>query len=221
MLGLMVRLPAERDSKMCPDSVLPVRRLDAERKRRRLQVAVTVRLPTRNEVHRIRSWTSLGDGSWTVHCLSPVSNGLTKSRDDPDKRSSARALPIGCFIVLFDLIRRFPMGNLTGASRCGFTIVLCYAKVSVFRSSLFVGVDVCGAYRAGTTATLQQLARKRSEKTSMTLGVCKRLAIQSLSVALQPQTLKRSRKALVSRLSLLPQLPGSDELQHGCFLFAD
>jgi hypothetical protein len=68
------------------------------------------------------------------------------------------------------------------------------------------GVDVFGAY-----GILQQLARKRSEHTSMTVGACKRLAFQSVSVALQTANSRmlRSRKALVSSLSLLPQLPGS------------
>jgi hypothetical protein len=45
------------------------------------------------------------------------------------------------------------------------------------------GVDVFGAYGGGATAVLQQLARKRSENTSMTVGA--RLGFQSLSVALQ------------------------------------
>jgi hypothetical protein len=44
------------------------------------------------------------------------------------------------------------------------------------------GVDV-GAYGGGATAILQQLARKRSEKTSMAVGA--RLAFQALSVAQQ------------------------------------
>jgi hypothetical protein len=72
-------------------------------------------------------------------------------------------------------------------------------------------VDVFGAYGDGATAILQQLARKRSEHTSMTVGVCKWLAFQSLSVALQTANARmlRSRKALVAPLSLLPQLPGA------------
>jgi hypothetical protein len=41
-------------------------------------------------------------------------------------------------------------------------------------------VDVFGAYGDGATAILQRLARKRSERTSMTVGACKRLAFQSL-----------------------------------------
>jgi hypothetical protein len=57
---------------------------------------------------------------------------------------------------------------------------------------------------------VQQLARKRSEHTSMTVGACKRLAFQSLSVALQTANARmlRSTKALVAPLSLLP-LPGA------------
>jgi hypothetical protein len=41
------------------------------------------------------------------------------------------------------------------------------------------------------------------------VGACKRLAFQSLSVALQTVNARmlRSRKALVAPLSLLPQLP--------------
>jgi hypothetical protein len=74
------------------------------------------------------------------------------------------------------------------------------------------GVDVVGAYEGGATAILQQLAPKRSEHTSITVGACKRLAFQSRSVALQTANSRmlRSRKALVSPLSLLPQLPGSE-----------
>jgi hypothetical protein len=47
------------------------------------------------------------------------------------------------------------------------------------------GVDVFGAYGGGATAILQQLARKRSEHTSMIVGARKRLAFQSLGDALQ------------------------------------
>jgi hypothetical protein len=72
-------------------------------------------------------------------------------------------------------------------------------------------VDVFGACGDGATAILQQLARKRSEHTSMTVGACKRLAFQSLSVALQTANARmlRSRKAFVSPLSLLPKIPGA------------
>jgi hypothetical protein len=38
-------------------------------------------------------------------------------------------------------------------------------------------VDVFGAYGGGATVILQQLARKRSEHTSMAAGACKRLAL--------------------------------------------
>jgi hypothetical protein len=71
-------------------------------------------------------------------------------------------------------------------------------------------VDVFRAFGDGATAILQQLARKRSEHTSMTVGACKRLAFQSLSVALQTANARmlRSRKAIVAPLSL-PQLPGA------------
>jgi hypothetical protein len=73
------------------------------------------------------------------------------------------------------------------------------------------GVDVFGDNGGGATAILQQLARKRNEHTSVTVGACKRLAFQSLSVALQTENSRklRSRKALFSPLSILPQLPGS------------
>jgi hypothetical protein len=92
-------------------------------------------------------------------------------------------------------------------------------------------VDVFGAYGDGATAILQQLARKRSEHTSMTVGACKRLAFQSLNAALQTANARmlRSRKALVAPLSL-PQLPGAasqcrDELrkivQRVIFFFID
>jgi hypothetical protein len=79
-------------------------------------------------------------------------------------------------------------------------------------------VDVFSVYRDCATAILQQLARKRREHTSMTVGLRKRLAFQSLSVALrsanaQVQTanarMLRSRKELFSLLSVLPQLPGA------------
>jgi hypothetical protein len=72
-------------------------------------------------------------------------------------------------------------------------------------------VDVFGAYGDGATAILHQLARKRSEHNSMTVGACKRLAFQSLSVALQIANARmlRSKKALVAHLSLLPQLTGA------------
>jgi hypothetical protein len=72
-------------------------------------------------------------------------------------------------------------------------------------------VEVFGAYGTGAAAILQQLARKRSEHVSMTVGACKRLAIQSFGVALQAANARmlRSRKSFVSRLYLLPQLPGS------------
>jgi hypothetical protein len=58
------------------------------------------------------------------------------------------------------------------------------------------GVDAFGAYVGGATAILQQLARKRIEHTCMTLGACKRLAFQTLSVALQTANSRmlRSRK---------------------------
>jgi hypothetical protein len=67
-------------------------------------------------------------------------------------------------------------------------------------------VDVFGAYGDGATAILQQLARRRSEHTSMTVGACKRLAFQSLSVTLQTANARmlRSRKALVAPLSFPP-----------------
>jgi hypothetical protein len=73
----------------------------------------------------------------------------------------------------------------------------------------FFAVDVFGAYGEGATAILQQLARKRSEHTSMAVGMCKQLAFQSLSVALQTANARklRSRKAFAAPLSLLPQLP--------------
>jgi hypothetical protein len=73
------------------------------------------------------------------------------------------------------------------------------------------GADVFSAYGGGATAILQQFAQKRSEHTCMTVGACKRLDFQSLSVALRTaySRILRSRKALVSPLSLLPQLPGS------------
>jgi hypothetical protein len=46
-------------------------------------------------------------------------------------------------------------------------------------------VDIFGAYGIGATAIRRQLARKRSEHNFMTVGACKRLAFQSLSVAMQ------------------------------------
>jgi hypothetical protein len=60
-------------------------------------------------------------------------------------------------------------------------------------------VGVFGSYGECATAILQQLARKRSEHTSITVGACKRLAVQSLSVALQTANARmlRSRKAFV------------------------
>jgi hypothetical protein len=72
-------------------------------------------------------------------------------------------------------------------------------------------IDVFDADGDGATAILQQLARKRSEHTSMTMGACKRLSFQSLSVALQTANARMlpSRKALVAPLSLPPQLPGA------------
>jgi hypothetical protein len=71
-------------------------------------------------------------------------------------------------------------------------------------------VYVFGAYGDGVTAILHQLARKRSEHASMTVGACKRLAFQSLSVALQTANARmlRPRKGLVAPL-FLPQLPGA------------
>jgi hypothetical protein len=64
-----------------------------------------------------------------------------------------------------------------------------------FQFRLFA-IDVFGAYGADATAILQQLARKRSEHTSMTVGACNRLAFPSLSVALQTANapMLRSRK---------------------------
>jgi hypothetical protein len=72
-------------------------------------------------------------------------------------------------------------------------------------------VGVFGAYGDGATVILQQLARKRSEHTTMTMGARKRLAFQSLSVALQTANAQmlRSRKALAAHISLLPQLQGA------------
>jgi hypothetical protein len=72
-------------------------------------------------------------------------------------------------------------------------------------------VDVFGVYGEGATAILRQLARKRSEHTSMTEGTRKRLTFQSLRVALQTANARmlRSRRALVAPPSLLPQLPGA------------
>jgi hypothetical protein len=61
--------------------------------------------------------------------------------------------------------------------------------------------DVFGAYGAGATAILQQLPRKHSEHTSMTAGECKRLAFQSVSVALQ------STNAGMIRFRRAPPLP--------------
>jgi hypothetical protein len=76
----------------------------------------------------------------------------------------------------------------------------------IFSSALF-GVDVFGDYGGCATAILQQLARKRSEHTSMAVGASKRLASQSVSVALQTTNSRmlRSSKALVLPHSLLPQ----------------
>jgi hypothetical protein len=54
-------------------------------------------------------------------------------------------------------------------------------------------VDVFGFYGNDATAILQQLARKRSEHTSMTVGECKRLAFQSLSVALPTANARKLR----------------------------
>jgi hypothetical protein len=77
-------------------------------------------------------------------------------------------------------------------------------------------VDVFGAYGDGAIAILQRLARKRSEHTSMTAGACKRLAFQSLSVALQTANARmlRSRKAFVA--SFPPSTTRSSELMYGC-----
>jgi hypothetical protein len=62
-------------------------------------------------------------------------------------------------------------------------------------------LDVFGANGTGTTAVLQQLARKCSDHTCTTMRACKPPAFQSLSVALE------ERFRLPS--SQLPQLPGS------------
>jgi hypothetical protein len=72
-------------------------------------------------------------------------------------------------------------------------------------------VDIFGTYGAGATAIRQQLARKRSEHTSMAVDVSKRLAFQSLSLALRTANagMFRSRKACISPLSLPSQLLGS------------
>jgi Ni2+-binding GTPase involved in maturation of urease and hydrogenase len=85
------------------------------------------------------------------------------------------------------------------------------AHWKTFSSSALFAVGVFGAYGDGATAILQQLVRKRSEHTSTTVGACKRLAFQSLSVAMQTANARmlRSRKALDSPLSLLPQRPGA------------
>jgi hypothetical protein len=71
-------------------------------------------------------------------------------------------------------------------------------------------VDVFGVYEDGAAAILQQVARRRSMHTSMTVCACKWLPCQSLSVALQTAKARilRSKKALVAPLSLLPLLPG-------------
>jgi hypothetical protein len=45
-------------------------------------------------------------------------------------------------------------------------------------------VDVFGAQGVGATAIRQHLARKGSEHTSMIVGAIKRLAFQSLSIAM-------------------------------------
>jgi hypothetical protein len=57
----------------------------------------------------------------------------------------------------------------------------------------------------------KQLARKRSEYTCTTVGARKRLAFQSLNVALQTANARvlRSRQALFSPIFLPPRLPGS------------
>jgi hypothetical protein len=57
----------------------------------------------------------------------------------------------------------------------------------------------------------RRISRKRSDHTARTVGVCKRLAFQCLSFALQTANARmvRPRKALVSRLSVIPQLLGS------------
>jgi hypothetical protein len=86
-----------------------------------------------------------------------------------------------------------------------------WERIFHFRPS---AVDVFGAYGAGATAILQQLARKRSEHTSMTMRARKRLAYQSLDVTLQTANARmlRTRKALASRLSLLPQTNRNSKL---------
>jgi hypothetical protein len=66
------------------------------------------------------------------------------------------------------------------------------------------GVDVFGAYGGGATAIRQQLARKRGEHTSMTVGACKRLAFQSLSVALQTENSQMLRSRESIRLASFP-----------------
>jgi hypothetical protein len=74
-----------------------------------------------------------------------------------------------------------------------------HGKVSFqFRPSAVYVFDV---YGVGATAILQQLARKRSEHTSLTLGACKRPAFQFLSVALQA-AIARMLRAVI-RLSPL------------------
>jgi hypothetical protein len=75
-------------------------------------------------------------------------------------------------------------------------------------------VLVVGASGVGTTATLQQLARKHSEHTFMTVGTCKRLAFQSLSVALRTANARmlRSRKKLYSSLPSIPPAARFSEL---------
>jgi hypothetical protein len=72
--------------------------------------------------------------------------------------------------------------------------------------------DVFGAYEAGATAILQELPRKHSEHTSMTAGECKRLAFQSLSVALQSTNagmIRFRRAPLAEELALHALRPGS------------
>jgi hypothetical protein len=69
------------------------------------------------------------------------------------------------------------------------------------------GVDVFGAYGGGATAIIQQLARKRNEHTSLTVGACKRLAFQSFSVALQ--TAKFENVTIEESLSLASFIPPS------------
>jgi hypothetical protein len=72
-------------------------------------------------------------------------------------------------------------------------------------SSAFSRSTSSVAYRAGATGIFQQVARKRSEHAFMTLGACKRLAFQSVSVALQIA----NARVLRSRRSLVFLLPSS------------